>query len=111
MRAVITVCAMALVVGLVPASAAEDDQPEGCLAINPVQPKCSFTVTENTTGPVSGAAGTGNWIVKIKRGKKSFTLRSSSFYGEPSSVEFLYKKGDKVKVTASSGGMVVAGGD
>jgi hypothetical protein len=111
MRAIVCAFSVALVVGLVPASAAEDDQPEGCLAINPVQPKCTFTATENTAGPVSGAAGTGDWVVKIKRGKKSFSLRSTSVYGEPSSVEFLYKKGDKVTAVASSGGMVVAGGD
>lgn len=86
-------------------------EPEGCQAVNPVAPTCSFTVMEDMDGPVAGAAGYGTWIVKIKRGKKKMSLESTG-YGEPSAQEFLFEQGDKVTVIAvSPGSGVTAGGD
>lgn len=90
-----------------------DREPEGCQAINPIQPKCTFTVTESMEGPIAGAAGYGTWVVKVKRGKKKVaTIKPPGGYGEPYAEEYLYKKGDKVTVIAvSSGSGVTAGGD
>ncbi len=87
--------------------------PEGCEAVNPVAPTCTFTVTEDMEGPVAGAAGWGDWVVKVKRGKKVVaTINGGGSYGEPHAEEFLFKKGDKVSVAAlSPGSGVIAGGD
>jgi hypothetical protein len=86
-------------------------EPEGCQAVNPVAPTCSFTVLEDMDGPVAGAAGYGTWIVKIKRGKQKMKLKSPAS-GEPTASEFLFEQGDKVSVTAvSAGSGVIAGGD
>ena len=113
-RLVILATAAALTVaGAAPGTAALLDRmpPEGCEAVNPGQPKCTFRATHNTTGPVSGAAGEGKWVVVVKRGRKTITLKSPSS-GEPAGVEFLYKKGDKVTAKAlSAGSSVIAGGE
>lgn len=89
-----------------------DREPEGCQALNPVQPTCTFTVTEDMEGPIAGAAGYGTWKVVVKRGKKTAATLKSGASGEPTATEFLYEKGDKVTVTAvSPGSGVTAGGD
>ncbi|MEA2451608.1 MAG: hypothetical protein QOG04_318 [Actinomycetota bacterium] len=93
------------------ASALERDEPESCQAINPVQPKCTFTVTSaSTSGTVTGAVGQGDWIVVVKRGKTKMKFGPTST--EPEPVSFDYVAGDKVTATVTSaGGWVVAGHD
>jgi hypothetical protein len=85
-----------------------DREPEGCQAFNPGQPKCSYVVTHETDSPVTGVAGAGDWIVKVKRGKgkkkKVERISSSSSYGEPTTVEFQFREGDKVIAEALSPG-------
>jgi hypothetical protein len=90
-----------------------DREPEGCQAMNPVQPKCTFTSTQDMEGPVAGAVGYGTWKVIVKRGKKvAAKITPASSYGEPYAEEFLFEKGDKVTVIAiSPGSAVTAGGD
>ena len=105
--------AIALSMGLITsgASALERDEPESCQAINPVQPKCTFTITtESTSGTVTGAVGQGDWIVVVKRGKVKMKFFPTST--EPEPVSFDYEIGDKVTATVkSAGGWVVAGHD
>jgi hypothetical protein len=93
------------------ASALERDDPESCQAINPIEPKCTFTVTSvSTSGTVTGAVGQGDWIVIVKRKKVKFRIVPASTDPEP--VAFEYMVGDKVKATVkSAGGWVVAGHD
>lgn len=84
-------------------------EPEGCQAVNPAQPTCSYTVTHTTESPVTGFAGVGNWAAKIKRGKKTTTVRSPAT-GEPTGITFEFEEGDKVSVTTlSPGSSVIAG--
>ena len=84
-------------------------EPEGCQAMNPAQPTCSYTVTHTTDSPVTGFAGVGNWEAKIKRGKKTTTVKSPGT-GEPTAVTFEFEVGDKVSVTTlSPGSSVIAG--
>jgi hypothetical protein len=92
------------------ASLTQND-PESCLAMNPAQPKCSFTVTStSTSGTVTGAVGAGDWIVVVKRGKKKLTIKPAG--PEPEPVAFAYMEGDKVTATVkSAGGWVLAGHD
>jgi hypothetical protein len=109
--AAIAVLALCLPAGVATAAPLEADAPEGCEAMNPVAPRCSFTVVESMEGPVAGAAGHGTWIVKVKRGKKVTTIKSPPS-GEPTAIEFLYQAGDKVTALAvSPGSGVIAGGD
>jgi hypothetical protein len=62
-------------------------------------------------GPVAGVAGRGDWIVKVKRGKKTIKIKRPAG-GAPPAVEFLYQQGDKVTAIAlSPGSSLVAGGD
>jgi hypothetical protein len=93
------------------ASALERDDPESCQAINPVQPKCTITITtESTSGTVTGAVGQGDWVVVVKRGKTKMSFGPTS--AEPEPVSFNYVVGDKVTATVkSAGGWVVAGHD
>ena len=93
------------------ASAGHRDDPESCEAVNPVQPKCSFTVTSvSTSGTVTGAVGAGDWIVVVKRKKEKFTIQPSGT--EPEPIAFQYMIGDKVTATVDSpGGWVIAGHD
>jgi hypothetical protein len=91
--------------------AGERRAPEGCEAMNPAQSTCSFTVLEDMEGPVAGVAGRGDWLVKVKRGKKRIKIKSPAG-GAPTAVEFLYQQGDKVTAIAlSPGSSLVAGGD
>jgi hypothetical protein len=87
------------------------DAPEGCEAMNPAVPSCSFTVAESMSGPVSGVAGEGTWVVKVKRGKQKIKLNSPSG-GAPFVIEFLFRAGDKVTAIAvSPGASLIVGGD
>lgn len=99
----------ALLAAVAPMSAARD--PESCLAVNPAQPKCTFTVTSiSTSGVVTGAVGSGDWLVVVKRGKQKFKIQPSS--AEPEPLSFPYQIGDKVTATAkSAGSWVLAGHD
>lgn len=87
------------------------DDPESCLAVNPAQSECKFTITTaSTSGVVTGAVGAGDWIVIVKRGRQKLTIEPSST--EPEPVAFTYEIGDKVKaVVKSAGGWVLAGHD
>lgn len=106
--------AVSLLISVLPAASAVTRadrnalEPEGCQAFNPGQPKCSYEVTHETDSPVTGVAGAGDWIVKIKRGKgkkkQVEKIRSSSSYGEPTAVEFQFEAGDKVTAKALSPG-------
>ncbi|MEA2434861.1 MAG: hypothetical protein QOG54_2318 [Actinomycetota bacterium] len=113
LRALKTSIAVLLSVGLLTsgASALELDSSESCQAINPAQPKCTLTITsESTSGTVTGAVGQGDWIVVVKRGKEKLTIKPTSTDPEP--VSFDYVVGDKVTATVkSAGGWVVAGHD
>ncbi len=97
---------------LVPASApaVQLREPESCFAVNPGQPKCSFTATsESSSGTVTGAVGApGDWVVVIKRGKKKLTLKGP---GTPEPTGFEIIEGDKVTATQSGPGWVLVGHD
>jgi hypothetical protein len=83
---------------------------DSCMAFNPAQPKCSFTVSENASTPVSGAVGRGDWVVTVKRGKTKFLLKSPSG-GDPTATSFAFQKGDKVTAKAiTPGSGVLTGG-
>jgi hypothetical protein len=107
-----TVVAIALLAPTTAGSASvTQDDPESCWAMNPAQPKCSFTVTStSTSGAITGAVGAGDWIVIVKRGKKKLSIKPSG--PEPEPIAFAYQEGDKVKATAkSAGAWVLAGHD
>lgn len=81
---------------------------EGCQVQNPAQPTCSYTATHEGESPVSGIAAVGNWIVKIKVGKKTEVIKSPAA-GEPTAVEMTIPSGAKVTMealTPGSGGTV-----
>jgi hypothetical protein len=108
-RLIVAVVAAAFVVGPVPVHSMP---PEGCEAVNPGVPVCKFKVTHKTNGPVSGVAGVGDWVVIVKKGRKKVRLSSPAAYGEPATVEYLFKKGSKVKAKAlSPGSALVVGGE
>ncbi len=113
LRALKMSVAVALSIGLIAsgASALERDDPESCQAVNPAQPKCTFTVTSvSTSGTITGAVGQGDWIVVVKRNKQKLTIEPSGT--EPEPVAFQYMVGDKVTATVkSAGGWVIAGHD
>jgi hypothetical protein len=91
--------------------AGAQDAPEGCEAMNPAAPTCSFTVAESMSGPVTGVAGEGTWVVKVKRGKQKIKLTSPAS-GAPTAVTFTFQAGDKVTATAvSPGAALIVGGD
>jgi hypothetical protein len=102
-----------LIVGLMASAApgAEKKTEEGCQAVNPGQPKCSFTIASgSTSGVVTGAVGQGDWSVLVKRGKQKIKFGPSGT--DPEAVSFAYEIGDKVSVNVkSTGGWVVAGHD
>ncbi len=84
-------------------------EPEGCQVVNPGQPTCSYTVTHTTDSPVTGFAGVGKWVAKVKRGKKTQTITSPAT-GEPTGITFEFEVGDKVSVTAVNPGSAVVAG-
>jgi hypothetical protein len=95
-----------LVVVTVPAlghAARADRSDEGCQAFNPGQPKCSYVVTHTSTTPVTGIAGGGSWIVKVRRGTKTMTYKSPAD-GRPTVLEIAFKPKDKVQARALSPG-------
>lgn len=84
------------------------DEAEGCQVLNPVQSDCSYNATHKGESPVTGVAGWGKWVVKIKVGKKTTVERSPS-NGEPTTIEMFIPKGAKVTMkalTPGSGGTV-----
>jgi hypothetical protein len=90
---------------------AEADQVEGCQAVNPGQPICTYTATESTVTPVSGVAGRGDWIVIVKRGKAKFTYKSPAD-GAPTATGFTIVTGDKItgKALTPGSGIAIGGG-
>lgn len=95
--------------GAVAGSVPLDDAPDGCVAINPAQPTCTFTAEGVDT--FGGVAGNGSWIVKVKVGKRTTTYRSPSS-GEPTGVQFMIPAGAKVTATATAAGSgLVVGGE
>ena len=101
------VIGLVLAPSAVGAQGAPDDY---CLAVNPVQPTCTFTVTDTATTPVTGAVGRGDWIVIVKRGKVKTALKSPSS-GEPTATSYGLVAGDKVTAKALSPGSAVLTGD
>ena len=104
---------IALIASLVFGSVAQGSPtfaPEGCQAFNPGQPTCTFTATVDAQTPVSGASGSGSWIVSVKRPgeRKPIVLKSDSPPGAV--VEFAYKKGDKVTAKALTPGTIMTAG-
>jgi hypothetical protein len=111
-KILVGVIALGLAALPVAGSAAPSDKPESCFASNPGTSKCSFTVTEAIETPVSGAAGVGSWVVKVKRGKKIVATLASPTSGEPTADAFTYEIGDKVTAEAlAPGSGVSAGGE
>jgi hypothetical protein len=111
-KAIVVAMAAASLLAAVPSSAVEvQREPESCWAVNPAQPKCTFTVTsDSSSGTVTGAVGAGEWIVVVKRGKAKLTFGPAGT--EPGPVSFTYQVGDKVTATVkSAGGWVLAGHD
>ena len=96
-----------LVLGPTTAGAGPNDS---CTAVNPAQPQCTFTVTETATTPVTGAAGRGDWVVIVKRGKVKTAIKSPSS-GEPTAISYTLVAGDKVTAKALSAGSAVIAGD
>jgi len=84
-------------------------EPESCQAYNPGQPKCSYTVTHSTDSPVTGVAGVGTWVVKIKRGKKTITVKGP-YTGEPTAMEIQFRPKDKVTAIAVNPGSALVVG-
>ena len=105
--------AAAAVVALLPAggnaATTRDVPPEGCIAIAPAQPSCSYVATATIT--FGGAAGQGKWVVTVKHGKKTTTYKSPAS-GEPAGNQFPIVAGDKVTAKALSpgSGVIVGGG-
>lgn len=93
----------ALAVPAAHASAPELREVEGCQVANPGQPTCSYTVTHEGGSPVTGIAAVGQWVVKIKVGKKTTTEKSPAS-GEPTAVEMVIPEGAKVTMEALSPG-------
>ena len=103
----------AAVAGLVMAPSAVGAQAgvnDYCIAVAPVQPKCSFTVQDTATTPVTGAAGRGDWVVVVKRGKVKTAITSPTS-GEPTAISYTLIAGDKVTAKALSPGSGVIAGD
>ncbi len=102
---VIGVVLVGLLVPPLPASggALTGRSDEGCQAQNPLQPTCSYTVTHTSSTPITGVAGIGDWVVKVKRGKKTLTYKSPED-GSPTAMEIAFKVDDKVKAEALSAG-------
>jgi hypothetical protein len=111
-KATVVVLAIASLAVAAPSSAVGMQRaPESCLAANPAQSTCTFTVTSaSSSGTVTGAVGSGDWVVVVKRGKAKLTFKPPG--AEPNPVSFTYQPGDKVTATVkSAGGWVLAGHD
>jgi hypothetical protein len=91
-----------------PLSWADATEVEGCQVQNPAQPTCSYSASHAGESPVSGIAGVGSWVVKIKVGKKTQTIKSPAT-GAPTVVEMSIPSGATVTMEAlapGSGGTV-----
>ncbi|HEX2240814.1 MAG TPA: hypothetical protein VHJ82_06720 [Actinomycetota bacterium] len=95
---------------LLPLPLARSVPPEGCEAVNPGMETCTLEITHPTTGPVSGVAGVGSWIVIVKRGKTKIKIKSPSS-GEPTAVGQTFQTGDLItaKALTPGSGLVVGG--
>lgn len=101
---------LALAIPAAMGSVPPDDAPEGCVALNPAQPTCSYKAAE-AVDTFGGAAGRGNWIVKVKVGKKTTTYKSPAS-GEPYGTQFMVPAGATVTASATSAGSgVIVGGE
>lgn len=94
---------------LIPLPVARSVPPEGCEAVNPGMETCKLTITHPTTGPVSGVAGVGSWIVIVKRGKTKIKIKSPSS-GEPTAVGQTFQTGDVIIGKALTPGSALAAG-
>lgn len=91
------------------AGSAGSDAPEGCEAVNPVQSTCTYTAEGVDT--FGGVAGRGDWVVKVKVGKRTTTYKSPPS-GDPTGIQFMIPAGAKVTATATSAGSgLVVGGE
>jgi hypothetical protein len=99
----IIVTSVGLLAGPVTAHGAPAANSEGCQAFNPGQPTCSFKVTHTSRTPITGVAGVGKWVVKVKRDGKSFTVKSPA-NGQFWATEIAFKPGDKVRAEALAPG-------
>lgn len=86
-----------------------EDAMEGCIALNPGQPKCTYKATE-AVDTFGGAAGRGTWVVTVKVGKKTTTYKGAAS-GEPTGTQFTIPAGATVtaKATAAGSGVIVGG--
>jgi hypothetical protein len=87
----------ALLAGLVPTGTANSTGlgDEGCRAMNPITPRCSYKVTHTSGTPITGVYGVGNWVVKVRRGGRTDTYQSLPD-GRPTLYEIAFKVGDRV---------------
>lgn len=111
MKKVLLLLSAALLIASVSAASATalDDALEGCAAVNPGQPKCSFTAEGVDT--FGGVAGHGKWVVKVKVGKRTTSYKSPAS-GEPNGQQFMIPAGAKVTATAiSTGSGLIVGGE
>lgn len=76
------------------ASVGAHDGREGCQAMDPLQPKCSYTVTHTSETPITGVGGIGDWVVEIERGRKTIRIESPA-NGQLWMLEIAFKVGDK----------------
>ncbi len=84
--------------------------PEGCEAVNPGQPTCTYKTTEDVA-TFGGAAGAGSWTVTVKVGKR-ITSYKSPVSGEPSGTQFMIPAGATVTAKAlTPGSGVIVGGE
>ncbi len=93
------------------ASVPLEDGTEGCIVFNPgLGHSCSYEATHDPDPDrISGIIGVGNWLVKVKRGGKTFRYESPPL-GEPTTTFFSIRKGDRVRVWALTPGTFVAVG-
>jgi hypothetical protein len=111
----VKLCATALVGALLTmpiaaAGSAGRRAPEGCEAVNPVQPTCTYKATE-AVDTFGGAAGRGDWVVTVKVGKKKTTYKGSAT-GDPTGTQFMIPAGATVTAKAlSAGSGVIVGGE
>jgi hypothetical protein len=82
---------------------------EGCQAHNPLAPRCSYTVTHTSRTPITGAAGIGNWVVRVHRDGRRLVYRSLPD-GRPTVLEIRFKVDDVVVARALTPGSFVTVG-
>lgn len=102
-RLAIIVTSVGFLAGPMTAHGAPAASMEGCQAFNPGQPTCSYTVTHTPRTPITGVAGVGTWVVKVKRDGKTSKVESPA-NGQFWAVEIAFKPGDKVTAEALAPG-------